>query len=893
MSLNTFDHLIFGERRRFEGGLPLPVAQGIFDEGVLAGHVRRFMTVPIDTILRLLAEAGERLCDPQGELHRRAMALLPEHVGYSPVMVEFGLNAFRRSTSRRALQAVLRQLGPNRHSLDHFVRQRGGRSQRAIPLGGVCHVAAGNIFLGSVGSLIQGIVTKNVNILKISSQDTVFPTLFLDALAQADEERLILEHQCITYWQHDNQAIEALVKQACDAILLFGGEKAVLHYKNGLSMKTEILAFGPKISFGLVLKGLTEEELRATAAGFAQDVVLWEQRACTSCQNIFVEDGPEAPRFVDFLAQALETEAVRFPQPDIDMDTAVELRKERERHKWREFNGEARLIEGVGAGHSIVVQRSKDLADSPLHRTVFVNLVDRWQDLFTGNLQQMGYYLSTVGLAAGTRTQQAAEAFIQVGMPRVVAPGLMSSGRDPQAPHDGRMMLPALVRQVSSEGLDWQCFGLEMLPLEQKEPLLLARLNDLLLTARQAPFYREHHREVDLPLTGLTQLAAVPVLEKHHLFACSADENLRMATGPAEHCYVFASGGTTSRPKYLLYSVEEFEESKRVFGEGFRAMGIDRRDVVVNFLKAGGFYTGFLAVNAGLEETGCRILSMSCNQSEEQSLDYLRTFRPNTIVAFPSGLIRLAQAAERAGSDLAFAKIFYAGEYISQPDIDYVTSVFKANRFGSFGYAAVETGPIGYQCPHCSGTEHHVAEEWCLVELNERQEVLVTVLGRTLFPVVRYNVGDLAEWVDEPCPCGRTSPRLRLLDRSAKCIVLPAGSISFQDIAAVTAVMPGLTSIYQAVVEDGAEGQTVITLRVECRTPAEAESEALRAALDRNCRASIHALRDCWQANRIGAFTVELLAPGGIEGNERTAKTKRIVDLRKPSTVGPRRDTAS
>ncbi len=884
MSISSFNHLIFGARRQYGAELPLDEARALFDESRLLEHSRRFMAVPIDTILAVLERAAERLCDPAGELYCRAMALLPEHVGYSPAMVAHGMAAFRSSTSRRVLQQVLRQLGPKRYCLDHFVNLRGGRSQRAVPLGSVCHVAAGNIFLGSVGSLIQGIITKNVNILKISSQDTVFPSLFLEALEQADHERLILSHQCVTYWQHDNREIEALVKRACDAILLFGGEESVLRYKNGLSAKVEILAFGPKISFGLVLRELDDAALREAARGFARDVVLWEQRACTSCQNIFVEDGPGAGRFSEYLAQALEDEARAFPQPAVLLDTAVELRKERELQKWREFNGEARLIEGQGAGHSVIVQRSSRLTDSPLHRTVYVNLVGSWQELLNPELQQMRYYLSTVGLAAGSQLQQVAEAFIQSGMPRVVAPGLMSSGRDPQAPHDGRMMVPQLVRLVSSEGLPWQRFGLENLPPATKQPLLLARLNDLLLTSREAPFYREHHAGVTLPLTSLGQLAQVPVLEKQHLFDCSADENLRMATGPAQDCYVFASGGTTSRPKYLLYSVEEFEESKRVFGEGIRAVGINRDDVVVNFLKAGGFYTGFLAVNAGLEETGCRILSMSCNQPEQQSLEYLQTFRPNTIIAFPSGLIRLAQAAERNGCDITLEKIFYAGEYISKPDIDYVCGVFKATTFQSFGYAAVETGPIGYQCPHCSETEHHVTEEWCLVELNEQQEVLVTVLGRTLFPVVRYNVGDLAQWVSEPCLCGRTSPKLRLLDRSAKCIVLPAGSISFQDITNVTATIPGLTSIYQAVVADGQDGAVEISLRVECRSTEDAARPELRSELEESCHAHIHALRDCWQANRIGSFTVELLGPGGIEGNQRTAKTKRIVDLRKPTT---------
>lgn len=881
MNMTTFEHLIFGQRFCFGGDLPLEQARKIFDEALLAEHSRQFMAIPIDTILQLLEQAGDLLCNPDGPLYRRAMELLPGYVGFSPAMVAFGMSAFRSSTRRQALKGVLHQLGPSRYSLDHFINLRGGRTQRAIPLGSVCHVAAGNIFLGSVGSLIQGIITKNVNILKISSQDFIFPSLFLDALEQVDHKRLILDHQCVTYWRRGRPEIEALVKKSCDGILLFGGEESVLRYKNGLSAKAEILAFGPKLSFGLVLKGLSDDELREAATGFAHDIVLWEQRACTSCQNIFIEDDPTTAAFSRYLAEALEGEALSFPQPALDIDIAVELRKEREQQKWREFNGEAGLLEGDRANHSIIVQRSNGLADSPLNRTVYLNLVNDWQELFSGNLGQMRYYLSTVGIAGDGRLQQVAEAFIRAGMPRVVAPGMMSSGRDPQAPHDGRMMVPQLVRLVSSEGLPWQRFGLESLPMAEKEPLLLARLNDLLLTARKAPFYREHHRDVALPLSSLDQLALVPALEKQHLFECSADENLNMATGPAEGCYVFASGGTTSRPKYLLYSVAEFEESKRVFGEGLRAVGINRRDVAVNFLKAGGFYTGFLAVNAGLEETGCRILSMSCNQPEEQSLEYLKTFRPNTLIAFPSGMIRLAQAAQRLGVEITFEKLFYAGEYISQPDIDYVLSVFNAKQFGSFGYAAVETGPIGYQCPHCIGTEHHIAEEWCRVELNEQQEVLVTVLGRTLFPVVRYNVGDLAQWVDEPCPCGRTSPKLKLLDRSAKCIVLPAGSISFQDISNVTATIAGLTSIYQAVIEDRDGGLTDITLKVECRSGEDAASQALRDELELGCRANIHALRDCYEANRIGRFEVQLLPPGGIEGNQRTAKTKRIVDLRK------------
>lgn len=62
---------------------------------------------------------------------------------------------------------------------------------------------------------------------------------------------------------------------------------------------------------------------------------------------------------------------------------------------------------------------------------------------------------------------------------------------------------------------------------------------------------------------------------------------------------------------------------------------------------------------------------MSCARSEEQSLDYIRSFRSNVIIGFPSGLIRVAEANRGAGAGVSFEKTFYTGGYISQPDNDY------------------------------------------------------------------------------------------------------------------------------------------------------------------------------------------------------------------------------
>jgi len=881
MELKDFKHYIFGTQHAFAGELSADFASGVLTEELLDEKSRQFMDVPVDNILMVLERTANILCDFNGSYYKTAMQELPIHLQYSPEMITYGFNAFRASNSRSSLKRMLKQVGTDYHSLDYYVNLRHSRHQRAIPMGTVCHVAAGNIFLGSVGSLIQGIITKNVNILKVSSQDFLFPSMFMEALTEADVYREIVPYIAMTYWSRNNKGVEDIIKQVCDVILLFGGEDSVRQYKNGLAAKSEVLAFGPKISYGIVSRGLSDDQLREAATGFAHDIVLWEQRACTSCQNIFIEEDEKNDIFLNYLYEGLEAEAGKFPQSSLNIDTAIELCKEREMLKWKEFNGELKMKEGEKAYHTVIVQRSADIIDSPLNRTIFVNIVKDYTDILKGNLNRMKYYMSTLAIASDRRLQQITEDFMRMGVMRFVKPGIMSSGRNPEHPHDGKMILQNLVRLMNYEALPSEKFGLESITGQAKDNFMLAKINDLLLTAVTAPFYSEFYKNLVLPLKSLNEFYSVPSLEKNHLFECSADENFKLVTGNPNNCYIFASGGTTNRPKFLLYSVEEFDESKRIFGEGFRASGVNETDVVANYLKAGGLYTGFLAVNSGLEETGARIISLSCNQPVDQTIEYLKTFRPNVILGFPSGLIRLAEACERMNSDIVFEKVFYAGEYISKADIDNIIRVFKVKVFKSFGYAAVETGPIGYQCGHCNGTEHHVAEDWCRVDLNDSKEVLVTVFGRKLFPVIKYNVGDLAEWVKEPCGCGRTSPRLRLLDRSAKCIVLPASSISFQDITNVSAKFPELTSIYQAVINEDDKKWVSITVNIETRIPAYATDENLREKVEIAFNEQIHALRDYREANKIRNFTVVLLPPGGIMSAERTAKTKRIIDNRK------------
>ncbi|HLJ21965.1 MAG TPA: hypothetical protein VKU84_17290, partial [Stellaceae bacterium] len=90
-------------------------------------------------------------------------------------------------------------------------------------------------------------------------------------------------------------------------------------------------------------------------------------------------------------------------------------------------------------------------------------------------------------------------------------------------------------------------------------------------------------------------------------------------------------------------------------------------------------------------------------------------------------------------------------------------------------YRAEEVGPLALQCP---GHEHfHIQSEQALVEVVDNQgrdcapgeagRVVATPLNNFAMPLLRYEVGDIAE-VGTPCACGRGLPVLtRIVERAS------------------------------------------------------------------------------------------------------------------------------
>ena len=866
--METMKHFIFGTFKEELRDLNVEEGRRFFSSSAMKKRVQDFAKIPLDDVISLLDRVGRRLTQP-GNYRDRIFEIMPEITGYSLPMMEKAMEALQGILCRESLEERLSCLG-DRRVLDGWTIYR-GNAARALPLGAICHVAPGNIFLGSVDSMITGMITKNVNVLKLSRHDPIFPFIFLEALLEEDPTGDIASTLAITSWSHTNTDMMHLVGEAFDGILLFGGEDAVREYTNITSSHTRLLAFGPKLSWGLMRKGLEKEALAQAVQGFAMDSALWEQKACTSCQNLFVEGKDLALEVARALHLELERLADILPQGTISFDEGVDIRKKREQAFWDSFEGKGLLLEGTT--HSVILGEGVDVIPSPLNRTIYVNAVENWQDVIKGNLRCMSDHMSTVGLAVPEQLfEDTLQGLEPLGIPRFCRPGTMGVGVDAGAPHDGSYLILGLVQMLSKEDIPLTRMGRTYDPPARRDARLVAELNRLVNHALKSPFYKKLYADVELPLTSLEDFSNLPVLEKYHLEAHCPPADTSMLTAPAGASYIFSSGGTSGTPRNLCWSVEEFKQSLRVLGQGFCALGISAEDRVANLMRAGSLYTGFLAMNGGLEQTGCQILSMTANQSIDETLNLLEQLRPNVVMGMTSTLVELAEQARKEQRTISFERVFYTGEAMSESSKNLLHSVFKTSRVGSLSYGAVEIGPLGYQCDQCRHDEFHLSEDWAYLEFGDDGEVFATGTARLLHPIIRYRIGDRAAWVDTPCTCGRTSPKFRLLGRTDYYVRLLYNDLYMTDIDRTLASFPALTPVYQITVKDGEQGVEACLvfeglqqegLETEIWNALKKEAAEFKNLPDFGC-----------------PFEVRILPPGSITRMGRTGKIRRIVDLR-------------
>uniref|UniRef100_Q07JQ3 long-chain-fatty-acyl-CoA reductase n=1 Tax=Rhodopseudomonas palustris (strain BisA53) TaxID=316055 RepID=Q07JQ3_RHOP5 len=876
-------------------------------------HARKaaLQELPLDQILDLLHKVGRAWADPDYSYRRQAVEVLPDMIRFSGPMIEQGILTLVDLLTRANMETRLDcDLGSAGYLDDWVYHPRFGGHIMAQPHGVVAHVSAGNVFVGGVDTLIQGIVTKNVGLMKMASIDPLFPVLFARSLRDHDDVGIVSGSLALLGWKGGDAAVESVLKQRCDAIVVYGGADTVRSYRQDLGLHTKLIEYGPKYSFALIAADeLKRRGLREVTRAVARDATMWEQGACSSPHMVYLEDpdGTRVESFAKELAVELEGWAERLPAGTKTADEGVEILRVRELAKVEQAMDTSMLLVPNDTDWTVVVQRAPDFQTSCLFRTLYVKPVRRIEEALEA-VRPMGAFLQTVAILADpARTKTLGRALTRIGADRIVAPGRMAR-RQHGTPHDGTRGLAMLVRWSSigqmeedagkaafgRNGASWTPYdpaadAFDYLPDVERDAAVLAQVRSLITDIRpRSPFYAQ--RLAGFELKSLADLARLPVLTGDELKSHMPPAGHGFVTDETAGGFVFASGGTSGAPKVAYRTAEEHHYNATRMGKGLLLAGFGPGDVVANLMFAGNMWASFISLNMALEHTGARFLPLAGNMDLEFVLFALKHFRANSIISIPTVLLSIARMVEeRKIEGLTIKKAATGGEHLFPGARAYLSRVLGVEHFASAGYAANDSGAIGYQCAHCGGSIHHVHEDLHYVEIvdpdtlepvppGEVGKIVATNLNRRLMPMVRYDIGDLGRWIEGPCGCGRTTRRFELMGRSDDVLNFGAAKLGPDVVAEALKEVPGLSPVFQMIARfDGVADQLLV--RVE-REASASDDAALGERLADYLRHSTKELKTFLERKLIGGISVEVVAPGDLPRNPRTGKVRLVIEER-------------
>ncbi|MBR3532568.1 MAG: acyl-CoA reductase [Clostridiales bacterium] len=320
---------------------------------------------------------------------------------------------------------------------------------KTMPLGVILHIAAGNMDFLPAYSLAEGLLTGNINILKLPSADD---GLSLKLIMQLIEYEPQLKDY-IYVFDTPSSDVFGMKKMAelSNGISVWGSDIAIDAVRKMAPTGVKLIEWGQKLGFCYIshpdLDPDADEDLRALASHIAET----KQLLCSSCQVIYINSDIEEEKklFAQRFAPLLEDAVGRNKTDEIGVrarDTLVSYTA-----RLKGMLGEEAVSSDVirKRGCSVIISADSKLELSPMMCNVLVKSLP--EDKMTKVLTESKNYLQTAGLICPDYERaRLTDALLKSGLIRVTKAGNMSA-YFPGESHDGEYALSRYVRRVNVE----------------------------------------------------------------------------------------------------------------------------------------------------------------------------------------------------------------------------------------------------------------------------------------------------------------------------------------------------------------------------------------------------------------------------------------------------------
>lgn len=406
-----------------------------------------------------------------------------------------------------------------------------------------------------------------------------------------------------------------------------------------------------------------------------------------------------------------------------------------------------------------------------------------------------------------------------------------------------------------------------------------------------SPFYRKLYEGLPDDVDDVEKL---PLTDTDEYWKACRQTPHGVLMGPLNDGIVLRTGGSTAAPKLVYSSHEELRRAAQILGTGMSHFcGLVPGDRVANMMRHGSMYGGFAYANAVLLEMPLPIvhLPITGNELPPDAYQQLTVNSATVIMSNVFTAVRLADWLRT--NDLNLPKIrliLYTGEAFYKDLRPLFRSAFPNATVHPSMYACVDSGLIGipanpplhedddinpiYRSVAPFSILEFIAEDGSSIkEPGKRGHVYVTHLVKKKLPMIRYPVGDLAEWVDYD------HGTFRLFGRDNVNLKVGSAHLDLPTLRYLMEKALGSNVIdsFQTIVRRQGSSQTLI-FRIAGREPE--NPEAVKMFLDGGLNQAIPSWAQNRQLGHIGPIQLEFVQMKDLAVHDKTGKLKNFIEER-------------
>ncbi|MFH2011085.1 MAG: hypothetical protein ABIJ37_00030 [Pseudomonadota bacterium] len=383
-----------------------------------------------------------------------------------------------------------------------------------------------------------------------------------------------------------------------------------------------------------------------------------------------------------------------------------------------------------------------------------------------------------------------------------------------------------------------------------RDKLLEYQWNKLLPHIRYAysnsPYYRRCFEEAGVKIDNIRTVEdyyeMVPFLSKTKIIEdqrANPPFGSLIAVKPEDLSRIYVTPG----PIVLPFTKEDYNALTEMHSRLLYMCGIRKGDIFNVTTMYHWVVAGTVVDEAG-RKIGAAVMPGGPGMTRMQ-IEMMRLVKATAISGNTLFLLQMGETAEEMGidpsKDLSLRLLLVSGDLRKDEAKTRLEKIFGAEVRECYGTA--ELGLIAAECPEGGGM--HLYEE-SLVEIidsktgkhvspGESGEIVSSDVIRKAMPIIRYSTGDITEGLNyDPCPCGRTTPRLkRILGRVSDIAKIKGMFVNPTEVESVIKRYPELGR-FQIIV-DRPKLMDELTIRVEFNKPVD-NKENMEGLLSRELK---------------------------------------------------------